>query len=310
MNDFSCTIRNYRPGDFNNYVRLHIEAEQVDRSGIHITSKTLAECLGYPKCIPEKELFVAEKNGKIIGYMNVTPEPGIGRALLACLVHPRHRRKGLAKKLFPYAIERAKELGARVVQGSIPENNVVAKELVTRMGFRFARRFLELKLDFYNIQLSDTKGGNIVSRGLRSGEEDMLTEIQNRSFVGTWGFNPNTTEEIIYRVNLRGRSPEDVIMAYEGGKLIGYCWTTVSPPGNTARAVNKGQIHMLGMDPDYRKKGIGKEILMKGLHHLKGKGIEIVELTVDSENQAALSLYESVGFEIFSATRWYEKVLT
>ncbi len=310
MNDFSCTIRNYRPGDFNNYVRLHIEAEQVDRQGRHITSEALAESLGHPKCFPEKELFIAEKNGKIIGYMNVTPEPGIGRALLACLVHPRHRRKGLAKKLFPYAMERAKKLGARVVQGSVPENNVVGKSLVSHMGFGFARRFLELKLDFHDVHLSDTKGGNIVSRGLRCGEEDKLTEIQNRSFVGTWGFNPNTTEEIIHRVNLRGRFPEDVIMAYEGGKPIGYCWTTVSPQENTSRAVNKGQIHMMGMDPDYRKKGIGKEILLKGLHHLKGKGIKIVELTVDSENQAACSLYESVGFEIFSTTLWYEKVLT
>jgi ribosomal protein S18 acetylase RimI-like enzyme len=30
---------------------------------------------------------------------------------------------------------------------------------------------------------------------------------------------------------------------------------------------------------------------------------------VDNENAAARSLYESVGFEIYAKTAWYEKIL-
>ncbi len=281
MRDFSFTIRNYRPGDFNAYVQLQLDTEQFDRSGRYISSQVLAEHLGRPNYSPEKDLFVVETDGKITGYISLAPELGIGRVLLDCLVHPHYRRKGAATKLFFRAMQRAKELGAKVAQVNIPEANVAAKSLVSSLGFKFIRRFLELELDFYNIHLPDVKHGTFISRPLRSGEEDKLTEIQNRSFVGTWGFNPNTIQEIVYRINLSGSSPGDVIMAYEGEEPVGYCWTKVNPEENAARGENKGQIHMLGVDPDYQEKGIGKEILLAGL--------------------------ASVGFEVCSTTEWYEK---
>ena len=66
---------------------------------------------------------------------------------------------------------------------------------------------------------------------------------------------------------------------------------------------------MLGVDPDYRNQEIGKAILLNGLEDLKGKGVDIVELTVDSQNPAACSLYESVGFEVYGRTEWYEKAV-
>ena len=310
MSDFSLTIRNYRPDDFNGYVQLHAETERSDPSGRHTSSQALAECLDRPNFSPEEDLFVVEKDEKIIGYISLTPELDIGRVLLDCLVHPRYRRKGAATKLFSRALQRAEELGAKVAQISIPEAHLAAKSLASTLGFKFIRRFLELKLQFYNIHLPDFNHVAFVIRKLTSGEEDKLTQIQNRSFMGTWGFNPNTVEEIIYRLDMPGTSPEDVIMAYEGDEPIAYCWTKVNAEPNPAGGEKKGQIHMIGVDPDYQEKGIGKDILLAGLAHLKSKGIHVVELTVDSENQAALSLYESIAFERCSTTEWYEKAVS
>jgi len=309
MSDFTFTIRNYHPGDFKGYIQLHVETEQFDRSGRYISPRALAECLGRPNYSPERDLFIAETDGKIIGYMNLTPELGIGRVLLDCLIHPCYRRKGAAKKLSSRAFQRAKELGANTIQISIPEANLAARSLASNLGLKFVRRFLELKLDIYNIPLPDVKHGAFVIRELRSGEEDKLTEIQNRSFVGTWGFSPNTTEEIVYRTHLSGCLPGDVIMAYERDKPIGYCWTKVNPEENAARGENRGQIHMMGVDPDHQKKGIGKVLLATGLAFLKGKGMDVVHLTVDSDNQAARSLYASFGFEVCSITEWYERAV-
>lgn len=309
MRKISFTIRNFHPGDFNGYVQLHIEAEKIDRSGRHISFRALAEYLGRPNFSPEKDLFIAETDKKIIGYMSLTPELGIGRVLLDCLVHPRCRRQGAAAKLFSSARQRAKELGARVVQCSIPEFNGAARGLASSLGFKFIRHFFELELDLYNTHLPDVKDGVFVSRHLRPGEEDKLTEIQNRSFLGTWGFNPNTTEEIAYRLNLNGRSPGDVIIAFESEKPIGYCWTIAKIEDSPAREEKRGQIHMLGVAPNYQEKGIGKEILLAGLAYLKRKGIKVVQLTVDSESHAARYLYESVGFEVCSKTLWYENAL-
>lgn len=309
MKNVTFIIRNYRPNDFEAYLRLHVETEQLDRSGRYMSPRTLSECLGRPNYSPEKDLFVAETDRKIIGYISLAPELGIGRVVLDCSVHPRYRRKGAAKKLFSLAVRRSKELGAKVTHISIPETHVAAKGLMSCLGFRFIRRSLELKLDMYNIPLLPVKHGAFVIRGLRSGEEDKLHVIQNRSFRGTWGFNPNTEAEIIHRVHLTGSSPEGVIMAYEGDKPVGYCWTMVNPEEIAVGGESRGQIHMMGVDPDHQRQGIGKAVLARGLAYLKDKGVEVVRLTVDSENHVARSLYGSFGFELESRTEWYEKAV-
>jgi mycothiol synthase len=66
---------------------------------------------------------------------------------------------------------------------------------------------------------------------------------------------------------------------------------------------------MLGVDPDYQGRGLGKRLLLAGLSYLKGKGLQVVELTVDRENKVACTLYKSVGFKLWTSSLWYEKRL-
>jgi mycothiol synthase len=303
----SYTIRNYFPDDFDKYLQLKVESEQLDPSGRFISAQDLSDNLGRPNFAPQKDLFVAEFNGKLVGYLSVTLEPGIQRALLGGLVHPRHRRKGLATKLFTSGMQRVKESGIRASQISVSETNSAAKSLLNHLAFSFIRYFFEMQLDIQNIQLPEARQGPTTRRRLRPGEEDLLTQIQNRCFADTWGFNPNTIEEIAYRLNMHGRSPDDVVLTYLDDLPVGYCWTIIDAEANTKREKSKGLIHMLGVDPDYRKQEIGKAILLNGLSDLKHKGVDTVELTVDSENPAACSLYESVGFEVVARMQWYEK---
>jgi len=54
---------------------------------------------------------------------------------------------------------------------------------------------------------------------------------------------------------------------------------------------------------------MGRHVLLNGLSHLKGKGIRVVELTVDGDNKAACALYRSVGFKVWTSSLWYERVL-
>jgi len=66
---------------------------------------------------------------------------------------------------------------------------------------------------------------------------------------------------------------------------------------------------MLGVDTDYRNRGIGKELLWAGLLHLKNKGRELIDITVDSQNVVAVTLYRSLGFQLCGETVWYEKAV-
>jgi mycothiol synthase len=116
-------------------------------------------------------------------------------------------------------------------------------------------------------------------------------------------------EELTYRTNLSSFSPEDVVLICDGDKIIGYCWTGITDDGEAASGERKGRIFMLGADPDYRGKGVGKRVLLAGLTHLKSKGLRVAELTVDSENKAACALYGSLGFEVRTSSLWYEKLI-
>ncbi len=309
MSNSPYTIRNYRPEDFNKYALLNIEAEKLEPTRPPVSSQLIAEHLGRPGYSPEQDLFLVETAGNIVGCMDVALEIAIGRVILNCWVHPEHRRRGLAKELLSFAIHRAKELRAKVAHVNIAEHNVVAKSVLSRLGFEFVRRFLELRLDIAKVPWQNTDQAALGCRHLRYSEEDRLTQIQNRSFAGTWGYNLNTVEEIIYRVNLSNCSPEDVVLTYDRDKVIGYCWTEITYEGEAGIGERKGRIFMLGVDPDYRGRGVGKRVLLAGLAHLKSKGLRVAELTVDSDNKVACALYRSVGFEVRTSSLWYEKVI-
>ena len=306
----SYIIRNYSSKDFDKYVQLHVESDQLEPSGSFISAKGLSDILGRPNFAPETDLFVAEFSGNIVGYLSVTLEPGIQRALLDGLVHPLHRLKGIATKLFSSGLQRISKSSIASAQVSVLETNASAKSFLSHLKFTFIRHFFEMRLNLNSRQLPTARQGATNSRRLKQGEENLLTEIQNRCFADSWGFNPNTEAEIAYRLNMHGRSPEDVILTYMDDKPVGYCWIIINAEENAKREKSKGLIHMLGVDPDYRQQEIGRAILLNGLDDLKARGVDIVELTVDSENPAACSLYESVGFEIYAKTEWYERMVT
>jgi len=310
MDGRSYIIRNYSANDFEKYVQLHVEFEQLAPSGRFISAQGLSDILGRPNFAPETDLFVAELSGNLVGCLSVTLEPGIQRALLDGLVHPLHRHKGIATELFSSGLQRISKSGITSAQVSVLETNASAKGLLNHLGFTFIRNFFEMRLDLNRKQLPTATQGAANSRRLKQGEENLLTEIQNRCFADSWGFNPNTEEEIAYRLNMHGRSPDDVILTYLGDLPVGYCWTIIDAAVNEKRKKGKGLIHMLGVDPQYRQQEIGKTILLNGLNDLKARGVDIVELTVDSQNPAASSLYESVGFEVYAKTHWYERMQT
>ncbi len=264
----------------------------------------LKEQLSRPNYSPGKNLFVVESVGELVGCLDITPELNIGRAVLNCLVHPCHRRKGLASKLFFSAQKRMQELGLTLAHINIHDDNEAGKAALARLGFKYIRKYLEMQrsiVHYCREEIKHSAPANIRYLHLCPGQEEELTRLQNKAFEGSWGFNPNTVEEIRYRINLKGSSAKDVILAYEGSRPVGYCWTKRSQE----RA--EGRIHMLGVDPDYRGRGISKGLLAEALSYLKGKGIELVKLTVDSHNLPAYRLYRSLQFTAWASTLWFEK---
>jgi ribosomal protein S18 acetylase RimI-like enzyme len=139
------------------------------------------------------------------------------------------------------------------------------------------------------------------------GDEPLLAELQNRIFTGSWGFSPNSAEEIEYYLDLTQSRVSDVLLLKDGGNLIGYLWAHPSVWGDPAH--KKGRIHMFGIVAEYQGRGLGKKLLSAGLCDLKEKECKTVELTVDEANRPACALYESLGFKEKFSRLWYERSL-
>jgi len=302
MNDSPYTIRNYRNADFDSFVRLYREAVKDEPPGRTSTREAVADSMKFPGYSPEEDLFIVEACGDMVGYLDVRPELAIERVIISCWVLPGHRRKGLAAKLLESGMKRTGDLGAPVAHVNILEENVSGKMFLERLGFLCIRRYLELRLDMSRLDIEQVLLASGGCRHLKKGEEAALTTVQNRSFSEHWGYNPNTVEMTTAFIERRNCSHEDVVLTCEVDKIIGYCWTQLCDD-------DTGIIYMIGTDPDYRGRGIGRKLLMAGLAHMHNKNVHAVTLTVDSENTTALALYESTGFEVWKRSLWYEKAV-
>jgi mycothiol synthase len=291
-------VRNYRPH----------EPKDAAAYGRLRKGAVLAHLLSHPYYEADKNLFFAEANGIVIGYINVLPELGIGRVVLDYGVSPSQWPEAVLKELLKNALKRAKELRARVVHLSLPLAEAAQARVLSTLGFKPVRRFYELRLNISEVNLEAAGCPDFAHRCLEAGEEEMLAHIQSRCFAGTWGYNPNTVEEIAWQLKIKNNCPEGVILAMDKGEVVGYCWTeTVF---STDLSIGKqGRVYMLGVDADYRGKGLGRKLLLAGLLHLRDKGREFIDITVDSQNIAAVTLYRSLGFQLHDETVWYEKAL-
>jgi ribosomal protein S18 acetylase RimI-like enzyme len=90
-------------------------------------------------------------------------------------------------------------------------------------------------------------------------------------------------------------------------------WTAISvrQNGNIIACTMAWKDEEIGVIEDvfvreaWRKQGIARFLLTKALLYLKGKGLGEAHLMVDTENEKALNLYKSVGFEVVEEEKRY-----
>lgn len=93
----------------------------------------------------------------------------------------------------------------------------------------------------------------------------------------------------------------DLVVAGPDGRLAAF-WLGWFDP-----AIATGQVEPMGVHPNFRKLGLGRSLLIAGLHHLKAAGAASIIVETDDYRNAAHSLYLSVGFELVEKVLIYRK---
>ena len=86
------------------------------------------------------------------------------------------------------------------------------------------------------------------------------------------------------------RKPEWVVVAEVDGAAVGYATLNVDDEG-------LGWVGENGVHPDYRRRGIGKQLHEEVLRRLKATGATLVFAMTTLENSGARAVYESHGFQ-------------
>lgn len=297
-------VLNYSHEDFQSLERFWLISDVVRREDSGRAVHLFRMKFKRPNFVPEQDLFLAKKNGDILGFIHVIFEQEIQRAILEGYMNSEYKGKGIASELMDRALQRAEEHQAAVVHACVPELKAAVKKFLQLWGFKFVRTFLLMEAPLIERETAADGLEPALIRAFSEGEEDHLADVQNRVFFGTWGFCPNTLEEIQYYLDQTNSQISRILSLNIGSKRAGYFWGhRISGHSDQARA----RVHMFGILPEFRGQSWGRKLLLAGLESLRRRGATTVELTVDSANTAACSLYRSFGFEVVSKVLWFEK---
>ena len=77
---------------------------------------------------------------------------------------------------------------------------------------------------------------------------------------------------------------------------------------NKGRSAHTAMIATYGIKKDFQGQGLGKKFLKKIIENLKAEGFLRIQLTVEADNDRAIKLYQSLGFEIEGKMKnWFKR---
>lgn len=78
------------------------------------------------------------------------------------------------------------------------------------------------------------------------------------------------------------------LVAMDGDRLAGYI--------GSQTVMEETDMMNVAVHPDYRRQGIGEQLILSLVEKLKARGSRILRLEVRASNEAAQKLYEKLGF--------------
>ncbi len=310
-------IRNYRPEDLAALVELINEADRVDDAGFAVTPNVLTFRLEGPGVAPDENLFVAEADGRLVGYvlLHQRREETIHRIGVAGIVHPQWRRLGIGTALMRRAEERAGMLRQDkplVLEVGARQRVAGVNELALAMGLQPVRYFFYMHCHNLDSLPEPALPPGMAIRTVKPpADAEAMRIAYNDGFSDHWGYTPATAEQFQHWFESSLFRADDTLLAVtDDGQIAGICIVEFPQMEPEMLKTNPPLIDDLAVPHAFRRQGIGRAMLLAGMHRIRAQGFPVAALGVDADNpNQALRLYESVGFEVQSRTIVYRKEL-
>ncbi|WP_454053048.1 GNAT family N-acetyltransferase [Clostridium sp. Marseille-Q7071] len=190
--------------------------------------------------------------------------------------------------------EKNKDLNVRVYHCCFSDNNENIAYYSSKEGFKYDEGMHVIKKEITedSFEILDIDGINFTKLEFIDEDELMqLVEKQNKVF--TWGYSVNDLKK------LRSENQWFSIAAKHEGEIVGNIVIVVKEDEVNTKY---GWVDDLFVSKEWRKRGIGKNLLIRAFKNLKDLDIKESRLEVWSANKRALSLYSSVGYKFYKET--------
>jgi mycothiol synthase len=303
----SITVRPYAPGDEAALLAL-LRAPGVREEFERFDSpQGVALLLGDPY-VPEAGVRLATVDGEPAGFGFAILVPGSPAwAAPRGAVLPRFRRRGIGRalhaSLHDYVRSQVIVPGVRELSAGAWQPSPGTDALMAALGYVPERWFWMMARPRGESAPAPAWPEGFEGR-VFDGSEEALAEwndAYNESFAAHFRFVPSDLERLRKQVRKPGFRADGVLLARLHGRPAGFCRCEIH--------CERGEIGVLGTTRDARGLGLGRALLRWGVGWLERECTGAVTLVVDGENEGALRLYRSEGFEVKRTRRMWARAL-
>jgi mycothiol synthase len=275
--------------EINSVRRLRADAEAVDK----IVALNEAAVLRLRRPHPTTRHLLVSEDGDLVGYAQL--ELGTEWSTGQLVVSPSHRREGVGTQLLRRLIMESPTPLRVWAMGDTP----AARALAMGAGMVPRRELLIMER-----RLDDELPEPVIPPGVQIRTfvpgQDELEWLH----VNAAAFASHPEQALIDLDDLNDRMAESwfdargFFVATKDGSMMGFHWTKQHQD-------QLGEVYVLGIAPWAARRGLGKALLLTGLHWLQQQGNSRVKLYVESDHQAAIELYLTYGFATASRDVMY-----
>jgi ribosomal protein S18 acetylase RimI-like enzyme len=182
-----------------------------------------------------------------------------------------------------------------------------AQRLWADRGYRSIRASYDMERDLGGELVEPSWPEGVTVRNAREGDQRTFWHVQEDSFADHWGYTRRSYEEWAHLYGtVRPFDPELWVVAEAGGDAVG----VAIGEGGIEGDEDTGWIHVVGVLPAYRGRGLGLALLHWSFRALAGIGMRRAALSVDAENTTgAVRLYERAGMRVTQRFETWDRSL-